>query len=174
MVKLRRFLCGCFGNFALLFLLVSFGTIPFALRLSHESGIESIRPTITPFEKIIVIAVTALATLVLAIPAVVAFLNGMAWWTVRKSKNSGRGWAIAASLSLILSSIPIALPLLGSRKYFSGGLFVDLIVVNVFMVALGITGIVAFSGETRWQTVLSILSNRRGLKVTEPAAFSTE
>ena len=48
--------------------------------------------------------------LIIASPLLVTFLNGMAWWTIKNGRPSGRGWAIAASLSLVVSGILIINP----------------------------------------------------------------
>ena len=145
LLQLRKFLCGCYGAFTLLYIFVSFGTVPRIARFSQEIAINSIMPDRTPAQNILTIFVSALAMLILAIPLVVAFLNGMAWWTVKKGKTSARGWAIAASISLLLSSIPLVLPMIYSWKYFPVGVIYILLAICGAMIVLGIAGLVAFA-----------------------------
>lgn len=82
---------------------------------------------------------------ILVSPPLVAFLNGMAWWTVKKGKTSARGWAIAASLSLILSSIPVLAPGIFAWKYTPIEFLIGLFVIGASIMALGIVGLVAFA-----------------------------
>jgi hypothetical protein len=143
-LKLRKFLCGCFGGFALLFLFVSFGTLPFLLNISKEFAFDDTLPTTTPFEKIIFFFAAALVSLILLSPLLVTFLNGMAWWTIKQKKASARGWAIAASLTLIVSGILTSLPEFYSRSYNETRFFRNLLVISGVIMALGIAGLVAF------------------------------
>jgi hypothetical protein len=144
MIKLRRFLCGCYGGLALLFLFVSFGSVKNLLQFSSQFGIDNEMYSYTPTQKIITIIASVLGMLIIAIPLVVTFINGMAWWTVRNGKASGRGWAIAASISLILSGIPLILPMRDMWKYFPVGVMVAMLVLCGAMIVLGIAGLVAF------------------------------
>jgi hypothetical protein len=83
--------------------------------------------------------------LIIASPLLVTFLNGMAWWTIKNGRPSGRGWAIAASLSLVVSGILIILPMWNTWKYFPVGISVMLLILCGAMMALGIAGLVAFA-----------------------------
>jgi hypothetical protein len=144
MLKLRRFLCGFFGSIALFFLIVSFGSVKNLLDFSRGFDMYGEWPYETLTEKLISIAAFVLGMFIIAIPLVMTFLNGMAWWRIKKGKPSARGWAIAASLSLILSSITIILPLRAMWKYFPVGISIGLLVLCGVMIALGIAGLVAF------------------------------
>lgn len=145
MLKLRKFLCGCFGYLALIFFIISFGSVPNLLRFIHGIGIENALPSITLTQKIISIVISVLASLIIAIPLLVTFLNGIAWWAVKNGKASGRGWAISASLSLIIASVSLVLPMKDIWKYFPVGVMVALLLLCGAMIVLGIAGLVAFA-----------------------------
>lgn len=143
MIKLRKFLCFCFGSLALLFLFVSFGILPFLLSISQEFAFNDTMSR-TTIEKIILIFATAVACLILLSPLLVTFLNGMAWWTIKQGKASARGWSIAASMSLIVSGSLISFPGFYSWSYNQTGFFRELLVISGVIMALGIAGLVAF------------------------------
>jgi hypothetical protein len=145
MLKLRRFLCACFGNFALVFIIVSITTVPRLFHYYHARGILSPTPGAIYHNKPVSIFLIVLLITILVSPLLVAFLNGMAWWTVRKSETSARGWAIAASLSLILSSIPIFGPGFFAWKYTPIEFLIGLFVIGAALMAIGIVGLVAFA-----------------------------
>lgn len=137
-------MCGCFGNFALVFIMVSTATVPRLFHSYYARGILSSTPGAIHHNKPLSIFQIVLLTIILVSPAFVAFLNGMAWWTVKKGKTSARGWAIAASLSLIISSIPVFAPALFARKYTPIEFLIGLFVIGAAMMAIGISGLVAF------------------------------
>ncbi len=64
----------------------------------------------------------------------------MAWWTVKKGKKFARGWAIAASVEIILLAL---LLFIASRAMIHRTYQFE--IVNGFLLALGITGILAFA-----------------------------
>src|ERR1019366_8567661 len=126
MVKFRKFLCACFGNIALLFLLVSFSTLPRVFHIPQAS--ELLYPDQPLDEKTILITLLAqtLARLIFLQPVLVCFLYGMAWWTVRRGKASGRPWAIAASIVMILQGVlPILLAVRFWHEMSSPGLALE-------------------------------------------------
>ena len=144
MLKLRKFLCGCFGFLALLFVMVSFGTVSHHLHSSNEPGFNSVWPNRTPLDKIFSLFMLLLSKLILAMPPVLGFLYGMACWTIRQGKASGRRWAIAASLGMLVLSVPLlvasCLIVVYSPRMAMGFLiFVGLVL------AAGIAGLVAFA-----------------------------
>jgi len=146
MIKFRRFLCACFGNIALLFLLVSFSTLP---RVFHVLQPSDLRYPDQPLdEKAILVMLLAqtLARLIYLQPVLVCFLYSMAWWTVRRGKASGRGWAIAASIVMILQGVlPIVLAVRFWREMSSPGLALEgFIAIFVILLAIGVPGLVAF------------------------------
>lgn len=145
MFKLRIFLCACFGNLALVFVMVSVMSVP---RLIHPfpagHGLSRTPGALSSDEPSSIFIIAVLGILAI-LPPIVAFLNGMAWWTVKKGKASARGWAIAASLSLVLSSIPIFFPLIGAWTYVPIGFLMGLLLISVSILSVGITGVVAFA-----------------------------
>ena len=82
---------------------------------------------------------------ILVSPLFVAFLNGVAWWTVKKGKSSASGWALAASLSLILSSILVLAPGFFAWKYTPIEFLMGSFVIGAAILAIGISGLVAFA-----------------------------
>jgi hypothetical protein len=145
MLKLRKFLCACFGNLALVFILVSISTVSRLFHSYHARGLLSSTPGAIHHNKLLSIFLVVLLIIIRVLPPLVALLNGMAWWTVRKGKASGRGWAIAASLSLILLSIPIFASGFFAWKYTPIKFLMGLFVIGASMMAFGITGLVAFA-----------------------------
>lgn len=110
MLKLRKFLCGCFGFLALGFAVASPLAISVILDSIHRDGLlPPIQNVQIP--SILAIGLGVLARLVLAIPLALTVVFGVAWWKVRKGRSGARGWAIAASLSTVLASLLVFLTL---------------------------------------------------------------
>jgi Peptidase family M50 len=121
MLKLKKFLCGCFGFLALAHAFVIVIDILSILHRSHASSHASIN-------RLIVIAMASVSGIVF----------GMAWWTNRNGKPGARGWGIAASLILILV---LSLPLLLAGRSLTPRFF---FIYAVFL-ATGVAGVVAFA-----------------------------
>ena len=145
MFKLRKFLFGCFGFLSLVFFLISFGSIPNLVRFAREFTAESPTPQRTLAKTIITAVVFVMSLLIIATPLIVAFINGMAWWAIRKGKATARGWAIAACITLTLSSILLLVPMKAIWGYFPAGVMIAILVLSVAMIVLGISGLVAFA-----------------------------
>jgi hypothetical protein len=90
-----------------------------------------------------------LATIVLmtVLPAVLTVVNGTAWWMIRKNNPSARSWAIAASICLLLMSVPFYLT--GSLMLHYNAarilLYQDLI-AGIVLTSLGTVSLIAFAG----------------------------
>jgi len=145
MLKIRKFLFGCFGFLSLVFFLISFGSIPNLVRFAREFATESPTPQRTLAKSIIIGVVFVMSLLIIATPLIVTFINGMAWWTIRKGKGTARGWAIAACLTLILASILLLIPMKAIWGYFPAGVMIAILALCGAMVALGISGLIAFA-----------------------------
>jgi hypothetical protein len=143
MLKLRKFLCWWFGFLALIFLMTSFHMAQRHLHSSHGPGFSSAWPIRTPLEKTFSLFMLSLSKLILAMPPVLGVLYGMAWWTVRQGKASGRRWAIAASLGMLLLSVPLLVASCFIVMYSPRVAVTFLIFVGVVL-ALGVLGLVAF------------------------------
>jgi Zn-dependent protease len=146
MLKLRKFLCTCFAQVALLFLIVSVGTTPriFTLGSGQETGPFQASPSADFFLQIAAPLLLSLAHLILALPLLMTALYGMAWWTVKTGKSSGRRWAIAASIAMILQGIPqLALTLYFWNKA-SGLALEGMIALDLITLGIGIPGLIAF------------------------------
>ncbi len=115
------------------------------LRFPQMTGMDDFISDLSPGQKFLVIAASIIARLLFAIPLVVAVLNGMAWWKIKNGKPSGRGWAIAASLSLIFSSVLLLLPMREMSKYSSVGIDLGLLFICGALIVIGVLGLVAFA-----------------------------
>jgi Zn-dependent protease len=145
MLNLRRFLCGCFGFLSLFFFFVSFCSVPNLVRYVRDYAPVSPSPRLSLAKTIIITVAYVLGGLIIAIPLIVAFINGMAWWTIRKGKVTARGWAIAACIMLILASSLLILPMKATWRYLPVSVSITLLALNVAMIVLGISGLVAFA-----------------------------
>ena len=145
MPNLRKFLCSCFGFCSVIYLFAACSAVAsmfhtqsafHSLPSTHSSALHS------PF---VTATLLSLGELIRAMPLVLGILYGMAWWKVRRGKASGRGWAIAASLVMVLQSIPFFIvPFLVRAQVPLSRVRAELILA-VFMLALGIAGLVAFA-----------------------------
>ena len=151
MVKLRKFLCACFGFVALLYGFVAFGTVRHlgrALHADHQPGPYSPPPWLA------VVGLHALAYLIRLSPLVIAVLCAAAWFTLRSGKSSGRRWAIAASTALLLVDAVLAISLVIIWAYVRNqnsaaagwwAFFLAMIAMILLPhAALGVTGLAAF------------------------------
>jgi hypothetical protein len=125
MLKLRKFLCWCFGFSGLFLVLFPLAVVTVVL---SEPNVQKI-PSITLGSSVLIVCALAMA---------VPF--GMAWWTVRRNKAFARGWAIAASIEFVLIGILENLPhRFATHRVHHFGIF------DGAMLVLGIAGLVAFA-----------------------------
>jgi hypothetical protein len=143
MLKLRKFLCWCFGFLSLNFLAISAVMIPRLLSSIHQYGF-SVGPHHRELPAGAALIFVVLAKLVLALPLVLAIVYGAAWWTVKRGKRSARWWAIAASLAMLLLSIPLMVAAFYAVLYAPRG-FAGILILAVLVLALGVAGLVAFA-----------------------------
>jgi hypothetical protein len=105
MLRLRKFLRGCSGYLALLFLLISSSTIPSLFHPFHEHRAAQLAiDTALPME-LLRIVLRMFQKLVLVMPLALGILYAIVWWTVTHGQRSARRWAIAASLAALLQGI---------------------------------------------------------------------
>jgi hypothetical protein len=133
MLQLRKFLCGWFGFFALLFIL----TPIFAILIVFSS--LSRHEFYQPIAGYIILVVFSLA---LAVPF------GMAWWTVKWRRSFARFWAIIASLEIALMSLSsLAIMRLQSAYSHHSAHYQPhrFGVIDGFLLILGVAGVVAFA-----------------------------
>jgi len=93
----------------------------------------------------------------LIVPTVLTVLTavyGAAWWTVWRGKPSGRGWAIAASLTNILFPISIMVLTRYVRGHFRG---------HFVLLAGGVAGLIAFS--RRYEQPSSAARTQENLRI---------
>lgn len=146
MLKLRKLLPGVFPFVAALFVLVSFGSVSRLILSARSPHHFLIHRDLSPWMQGLSLVLLALSELILAMPPLVAFLYGMAWWKLRGGKPSGRGWAIAASVSMLVQAVPLYTATLYIYRYSSrgaGGLNAFLL-IDLATLALAVAGLVAF------------------------------
>jgi hypothetical protein len=101
-----------------------------------------------------------LSRLVLAIPLALGFIYGMAWWTTKKGRKSARSWAIAASLTMLLLSVPLMFAtyyvVTYSRKGGTG-----VIVLAGLILVLGVAGLIAFARRDSMDQMLTPIKPER-------------
>jgi hypothetical protein len=142
MLKLRKFLCGWFGFLAVVFLMVSITSVPRMLHPLQPRGFPgSVQNTHVSWALAIVLHV--FIRLLQCMPLVLGAVYGMAWWTAKSGKRSARAWAIAASLGMLILSLPLLTALFFILAY-SPRMAIGFLIFDGLVVALGIAGLVAF------------------------------
>ena len=100
----------------------------------------------------------AMRELVLVMPAIMAVMTGLAWWSLRRGLPSARSRALAASVSCLLMSTPFLVADIAIVSYSLTGPFgfIGVLVLFVTLVSLGVAGLVVFSkrGESFAASVL--------------------
>ena len=141
MSKLRRFLSGCFGFFAISFLLAAITTVPLASRIAGAP--LPLRPhAVSPQGEWVLLS---LSKFIFILPLILGYLYAMAWWTTRKGKTSARAWALGASLLITLQGVPmLAFALYTANAFPLERLPQSMVILNALMTILGILGIAAF------------------------------
>jgi len=161
MLKLRKFLCGCFGLLALLYLPFSVSTIPALLYSPKINGLLPVTPAGFAFWRFIALFYREFARIMLATPLLLGLLYGMVWWTFKEGRTSARSWAIAASLASILMSLPILVTTIYLSSHAAPG-SMRLLAFGGLGLALGIIGLVGFAPrDAMVQTALDASTNAR-------------
>jgi hypothetical protein len=144
MLRLRKFLRGCFGYLALLFLLISTSTIPSLFHPFHEHRAAQLAiDTDLPLE-LLHILLGVFQKLVLVMPLALGILYAIAWWTFSHGQRSARRWAIASSMAALLQGIPVCIGIYYSWIDSPQGPWLTISVVGAILLALGIGGLIAF------------------------------
>jgi hypothetical protein len=86
-----------------------------------------------------------LSRLIFALPLILGLLYGMAWWTVKNGRRSGRGWAIAASVVMLLHGIPMLITTYYVWSYGPGLARTGFLILDGILLLVGIPGLVAFA-----------------------------
>jgi hypothetical protein len=140
MLKVHRFLRSCFGYAAIASSAVAITLVPVFLRAPFPRATP--RVGAEPY----LLLLFAMRETILLMPAVVAVVAGMAWWTLRKGGPSARRWAIAASISFLVVSAPFLVANVAIVRYSLTGAieFAGVLVLFVTLLLLGIAGLAAF------------------------------
>ena len=145
MFTLRKLLRACFANAALIYAVASCSLIPllFQMHASNRVFLDNALRTPTLLENLLLL----LAQFIFILPVLLTALNGIAWWALRTGKKSARIWALAASLSLLLTGIGLwSLDLYLNRQFLTGHppLFAWIIGLHLLV---GTAGVIAFSAR---------------------------
>src|ERR1700746_1877614 len=106
MFKLQLFLRACFANAALIYLMGSVSAIPVLISLPLPSVTPRFAHESLSLKALAVILLVA-SRLILAIPLILTAVFGMAWWPLKTAKPSARRGAMAASIVMLLSALPL-------------------------------------------------------------------
>lgn len=148
MLKLRKFLHSFFATLAVVFLFTSASTVSFLFSPTSPLRLPVEPDGTLPSVKFAAMFFLFLSKLVMAMPLVLGILYGMAWWTIRKEKASGRRWAIAASIAMLVQIIPFSTIIYVMWIYAPRNELAGFGLLNGAMAAIalviGIAGLVAF------------------------------
>jgi hypothetical protein len=144
MLNLRKTMCRCFRFLAMVSLLVSFFSLFHLFRPFHPHELSHGTRSPAQSDLLLSMFLHVLIIILRVTPVVLAFLYGMAWWTVKTAKPSGRGWAIAASLAILLLVFPFSTVTYYAFFYAPAGSWIGFLIPIGVVLALGISGLVAF------------------------------
>lgn len=150
MLRLRNFLCGSFRFLTTIFSLVACLTIYGLVVHDHGRSLSLGASGMHRSEALTVsrVVLWLLADMVRLIPLMLAVLYGMAWWSVRKKKPFARGWALAASIAMVLPVIPLSVTVGRMSRYgANSGLIIEMALLPAIQLALGVAGIIAFAAK---------------------------
>ena len=146
MPRLRAFLHGCFAYATFLYFLASVLVVKQIFRISLAHPLHRIVHK-TLSLSLLLLFLWALGVLFRMMPVILTVTSGMAWWSLKAGKASGRLWAIAASASILLASIVLLVAAIYLQKHGAhgnpNGLFL-LVDIHLFV---GLAGVVEFAGR---------------------------
>jgi hypothetical protein len=142
MLVLQKFLRACYGYLAAIFLFASSFTVPSFLRdYRRDLHNAAMNPDLELWRAILAEG----SQLVILLPVPLAIFFGLAWWTLRQGKPSGRFWAITASVVSILSGLPSAIVLTFVFLYRGQAPPTSFLLLSLLPPAIGIVGLIAFA-----------------------------
>lgn len=152
MLKLRKFLCACFGFVALVYGVAAFGTVRHLIHLFRYRPAPSQLGSFSPPSLLAAVGLRTLANLILLAPLIIAVLCAVAWFTLRSGRSSGRRWAIAASTAMLTVNAILLISLVVIWAYvrnhaaagFRAFLLSMIAMILLPQAALGIAGLAAF------------------------------
>ena len=151
MLRLTKFLRGCFGFAALIYGMAALGTIP-ALFASPFAGYVPQSSQYGIRQRLLL----SVAYLIFAIPPILTVVFGMAWWSLKTARPSARRWGLAGSIALVLSSIPLGIPAWYLLTHAQSDSMLDTtIVVVVASFAFGVLGIFTFAKKDSQSSIAS-------------------
>ena len=157
MPRLQKLLRSSFGYASIVSFAVFIALSPALLRapLPHPTARFHAEP--------VSLLLIAMRELILVMPAVMAVMTGLAWWTLRRGLPSARSRALAASVSCLLMSTPFLVADIAIVSYSLAGAveFTGVLVLFVTLLSLGVAGLAAFSkrGQPFAASVLPQVTN---------------
>jgi len=140
MLKLQKLMQSCFGYAAIVSSAVFMTMVPVIVR--------SPLPHATPrfHAESYGLLLIFMRELILLMPAVMAVVNGKAWWAFRSGAPSARQWAMAASASFVMLSTPFFVADVAIMQYSMTGIvgIAGVLVLAVALLSLGIAGFATF------------------------------
>jgi len=156
--RLRVFLRICFGYLTLISLVVSIFMVRTFLWMHQHSSASPWLPAGN--RHLSSISYLAFSYLVRVIPLLMAITYGTAWWTLKHGRRSARGWSIAASILMIVSTTMLVAARLtlwpGTRHHFRG----SYLLFQIFFFAVGVLGLIVFT-RTSSEAIQSNSRKRR-------------
>jgi Zn-dependent protease len=159
MLRLKKFLCACFGNVALVFILVSVSTIPHVFQARQAQDFQLTPQEWTLPRELLMVLTDTLARLIFLLPLVLGVLYGMAWWTVKNGKPSGRKWAIAASVAMILQGIPQIVITFLAWHQLSGLALEGFLALDATMLGIAVPALIVFAPRNSMAQAASQAAN---------------
>lgn len=114
--------------------------------------------------------------LIMLTPPFVAIANAMAWLTLRKGSKSARPWAITASISFLVLSVPFLIADIVILQYQLTGFvgFAGVLVLFLVLSSFGIAGVAAFAKRDAMSVSEirrpNVASNKESLNIFASAA----
>lgn len=156
MPGLRKFLRGCFAYSALLYVLVAVKTLQ---SLFKESLLFDRMPQVDQESarlKLLAVSILVLHDFLYILPLLLAVVFGIAWWTLRNGRPSARRWAIAASIAMLVSAVPLLPAAYFMATYGYRSMATSVFMISAACIGLGIAGLFAFTKQENPTVALEI------------------
>jgi uncharacterized membrane protein YozB (DUF420 family) len=131
----------CFAYAAFVFALMFIATIPVLVRAPFPHTTSRFHA------ETLGILLIVMREMILLMPPLVAVVNGMAWWAAKNGRSSARHWAMAASTSFLILSLPffVADVVMLQNSLFGAAGLIGVFVFAMVLSSVGLTGLAVFS-----------------------------